>query len=37
MISTDIKITKAATSKFTSIDLDNISFGTVYTDHMFLL
>ena len=35
MISTDIKITKAATSKFTSIDLDNISFGTVYTDHMF--
>ena len=31
----DIKITKIKESRFKSIDLDNITFGTVYTDHMF--
>jgi len=32
---TTIKITKNEHSKFEDIDLDNITFGTVYTDHMF--
>lgn len=34
-MTTDIKITRVKESKFKTIDLDNVSFGTVYTDHMF--
>ena len=34
-MNTDIKITKVDSSRFSSIDLDNITFGTVYSDHMF--
>ena len=32
---TTIKITKNTHSNFKNIDLDNLTFGTVYTDHMF--
>ena len=35
MTNTTINITKVQESKFTSIDLDNVTFGTIYTDHMF--
>lgn len=35
MTNSAINITKATESKFTSIDLDNVTFGTIYTDHMF--
>ncbi len=35
MTTMDIKITPATKSKFQTIDLDNVAFGTVYTDHMF--
>jgi branched-chain amino acid aminotransferase len=34
-MTTDIKITRVKESKFKTIDLDNVAFGTVYTDHMF--
>jgi len=32
---TTIKITKNTNSNFQNVDLDNLTFGTVYTDHMF--
>jgi branched-chain amino acid aminotransferase len=34
-MTTDIKITRIKESKFKTIDLKNVSFGTVYADHMF--
>ncbi len=34
-MTTNINITKIENSKFDSINLDNLEFGTVYTDHMF--
>jgi branched-chain amino acid aminotransferase len=34
-MTTDIKITRVKESKFKTIDLDNVAFGTVYSDHMF--
>jgi branched-chain amino acid aminotransferase len=34
-MTTDIKITRVKESKFKTIDLNNVAFGTVYTDHMF--
>ena len=33
---TTIKITKNTNSNFENIDLKNLAFGTVYTDHMFI-
>ncbi|MBK0368942.1 branched-chain amino acid aminotransferase [Flavobacterium agrisoli] len=30
-----IEITKATTSKINSVDFDNLSFGAVFTDHLF--
>ena len=32
---TTINITKAATSKINEVDFDNLSFGAVFTDHLF--
>nr|WP_294939561.1 branched-chain amino acid aminotransferase [uncultured Flavobacterium sp.] len=32
----DIKIVTAKESKITSVDFDNLSFGTVFTDHMLV-
>ncbi|OAZ04181.1 branched-chain amino acid aminotransferase [Flavobacterium succinicans] len=32
---TTIDITKAATSKINEVDFDNLSFGAVFTDHLF--
>jgi branched-chain amino acid aminotransferase len=34
-MTTDIKITRVKESKFKTIDLENVAFGTVYSDHMF--
>ncbi|MBT8245350.1 MAG: branched-chain amino acid aminotransferase [Winogradskyella sp.] len=34
--SNKIDIVKAETSKITSVDFDNLAFGLVFTDHMFL-
>jgi len=34
-MTTDIKITRVKESNFETIDLDNVAFGTVYSDHMF--
>jgi len=31
----DIKITKAKTSKINSVDFENLGFGEVFSDHMF--
>ncbi len=32
----EIDIVKAATSKISSVDFDNLAFGNVFTDHMFI-
>ena len=32
----DIKISKAAKSKIESVDFDNLDFGKIFTDHMFV-
>ena len=32
----DIKITKATSSRIHSVDMDNIPFGKVFSDHMFI-
>lgn len=32
----DIKVTKAATSKINQVDFDNLPFGKIFTDHMFI-
>jgi len=32
----EIDIVKAATSKISSVDFDNLSFGNIFTDHMFI-
>jgi len=34
--SSEIDIVKAPVSKINSIDFDNLSFGTIFTDHMFI-
>lgn len=34
--SSEIDIVKAQTSKITSVDFDNLMFGKVFTDHMFV-
>lgn len=34
-MTSEIKITRINESKFKTIDFQNLSFGTVYTDHMF--
>ena len=36
MLSNGIKITKSATSKIDSVDFENIGFGKIFTDHMFV-
>lgn len=33
----DIKITKVAKSNFRALDFDKVTFGSVYTDHMFVV
>ncbi|UZO80917.1 branched-chain amino acid aminotransferase [Aquimarina sp. ERC-38] len=35
-LSTDIKITKSSTSKINQVNFDNLTFGTVFTDHMYV-
>ena len=35
-MTTEIKITKVLQSKVTAVDLDNITMGTKFTDHMFV-
>jgi len=35
-ITHEIDIVKAQTSKISTVDFDNLSFGTVFTDHMFV-
>lgn len=32
----NIKIEKAATSKINEVDFSNLSFGSIFTDHMFI-
>lgn len=32
----NIKVTKATESKFKDLDLKNLSFGTIFSDHMFI-
>jgi len=36
MIATGLKITKAETSRLDTVDFDNLQFGKVFTDHMFV-
>lgn len=37
MITKDIKIIKAATSKINEVDWNNLSFGSQFTDHMLIM
>ena len=34
-LTNNIEITKAATSKINSVDFENLTFGSVFTDHLF--
>lgn len=35
-ISQNIEVTQVATSKISQVDFENLNFGTVFTDHMFV-
>ncbi|EDP94870.1 branched-chain amino acid aminotransferase [Kordia algicida OT-1] len=35
-LSIDIKITKISESKISTVDFDNLTFGKIFTDHMFV-
>ena len=36
LVSKDLKITKVSNSKINQVDFENLNFGTVFTDHMFV-